>query len=242
MTTMTLLGEHPNLANDERASLDAFLATGEVLDHSHDGVCKFVEKSLQRGSHDSRSAAVELYYAVRDGIFYEIFDTELGDHLSASTVVQERRGFCLHKAVLYAAACRAAGIPSRILAAPVRNHVSSAAIGKLVGGDVFLHWYDEIMLDGEWLKVAPIFNRLTCRLHGIQPLEFDGRHAAIEQPYVGKSRMVYLADAICFTNPSRADLISLVASYHPRMVNEFGRVPAEKAIGLVSMRRPQTVQ
>lgn len=208
--------------------LETCLAAGEVVDHGDERVGAFVARALGAGCHDSRGAAKALYYAVRDGIFYEIFGTDLGEGLRASGVVRARRGFCLHKAILYAAACRAVGIPSRILAAPVRNHVTSPAIRHLVGGDVFLHWYDEILLDGEWLKVAPIFNVMTCRLFGIAPLEFDGYRSATEQPYVGESRMVYLAEPTIFADPTRAELVGHVARYHPRMVTPARRVPSER--------------
>jgi hypothetical protein len=212
----------------------ACLAAGEVIDHRSERVGAFVARALGSGCHDSRGAAKALYYAVRDGIFYEIFGTDLGEGLCASGVVGARRGFCLHKAILYAAACRAVGIPSRILAAPVRNHVTSPSIRHLVGGDVFLHWYDEILLEGEWIKVAPIFNVMTCRLFGIAPLEFDGRRSATEQPYVGESRMIYLSEPAVFTDPTRAELVDHVARYHPRMVTPARRVPAEREMAALA--------
>ena len=122
------------------------LASGEVLDHESEGVHAFVDRALRGTSRTNRSAAVALYYAVRDGLFYEIFGTYVGAGLSASAAIAEGRGFCLHKAIVYAAACRAAGVPCRVLAATVRNHISSRSISVLVGGDVFLHWYNEVLL------------------------------------------------------------------------------------------------
>jgi len=206
----------------------ASLACGEVIDHERPEVAAFVDKALAKTAADPRSRAVKLYYVVRDGIFYEIFETDLGDGLSASGTIRARRGFCLHKAVLYVAVCRHVGIPANLLAAPVRNHITSQAITDFVGGDVFLHWYCEIDLDGTWLDVAPIFNRLTCRLYGISPLEFDGFAPAVHQPYVGARKMSYLAEPQSFGNPTRAELVSLIALYHPRMVTDTRRVPGPK--------------
>lgn len=214
--------------NNLRSSL--FLADGEVIDHHRPEVADFVDKALGKETGGARGDAVKLYYAVRDGIFYEIFGTSLGEHLSASATVRERRGFCLHKAMLYVAACRHVGIPARLLAAPVRNHISSPTITKLVGGDVFLHWFSEIELDGVWLKAAPIFNKLTCRLYGIAPLEFDGSTSAVEQPYLGTQKMIYLDAPVMFANPNREDLIALIAQYHPRMIGSHGRVPLDREI------------
>lgn len=206
------------------------LAPGEVLDFEHPAVRNFAENALAQIPDDSRSIAVRLFYAVRDDIFYEIFDTDLGPELSASGTVKAKRGFCLHKAILYAAACRSKGLPCRIVASAVRNHVTSDRIQRLVGGDVFLHWFNEVLIDGEWLRAAPVFNRLTCMLHGIEPLEFDGRRSAAVQPYVGDTAMEYLGKPMRFTHPTRSDLIDLVRRFHPNMITANGRVPAESSV------------
>ena len=203
------------------------LASGEVLDHESGPVRAFVEKALRGVPDGSRLQAIALYYAVRDGIFYEIFGSNVGPDLSASASIREGRGFCLHKAIIYAAACRSAGIPCRLLATTVRNHISSPAIAALVGGDIFLHWYNEVQLDGDWLKVAPVFNALTCRLYGIKPLEFTGHLNAVEQPYHDGNSMVFLSPPVHFDNPWRAELLDLVRAHHPKMIDPQGRVPRE---------------
>lgn len=227
------LSSSPSPAGWSRAP-DPYLASGEVLDHESEHVRVFVEKALRGAAHGDRAQAVALYYAVRDGIFYEIFGSNVGPDLSASAAIREGRGFCLHKAIIYAAACRAAGIPCRLLATTVRNHITSPTIAALVGGDIFLHWYNEVRLDGEWLKAAPIFNALTCKLHGIEPLEFNGRHNAIEQPYHGNS-MVFLSPPVRFDNPLRVELCELVRAHHPKMIGPKGRVP--RAIDIEMGRR-----
>ncbi|MCF4128526.1 transglutaminase-like domain-containing protein [Methylobacterium sp. SyP6R] len=200
-----------------------------VLDCDDEAVQAFVDRALRGVRLDDRSIAVALYYAVRDEIFYEIFGTYLGSRISASLAIAAGRGFCLHKALIYAAACRTAGIPCRVLAATVRNHVTSSAIEALVGGDVFLHWYNEVNVGGEWLKAAPVFNKLTCKMYGIQPLEFDGRRAAIAQPYHEGGTMRFLSDPIRFDNPTADAILRLVAQHHPKMISPDGYIPRERS-------------
>lgn len=227
-----MISDEPNIAARSSASrlcdnAPSFVGSGEIIDHENEPVRAFVAKTLQGKPDDSKSQAVALYYAVRDGIFYEIFDSNLGQNLSASTSIREGRGFCLHKAVIYAAACRAVEIPCRLVAATVRNHISSPSISALVGGDIFLHWYNEVLLDGHWLKVAPIFNALTCRVYGIQPLEFTGDESAVAQPYHGGNTMMFLSTPVQFDNPTRAEILGLVQAHHPKMFGAGGRVPRE---------------
>lgn len=228
MTVLDYAPREPSALEMPGGSAD--LQHGMVFDHPSERVRAFVDKARRGIPGDDRSTAVALYYAVRDGIFYEIFGSYLGPRLSASLVIGEGRGFCLHKAIVYAAACRAAGLSCRLLAARVRNHVSSPSIQLLVGGDIFLHWYNEVKISGEWLKAAPIFNRLTCNLYGIEPLEFDGRDSAVEQPYHGDQTMRFLSPPIVFDDPRAEDLLHLVEQHHPRMLAEGGRVPRERQV------------
>ena len=72
----------------------------------------------------------------------------------ASTVATAERAYCVPKAVLLTAACRAAGIPARLGFADVRNHLQTKALRERMGGsDVFVyHGYSLMFLNGAWVK------------------------------------------------------------------------------------------
>ena len=78
-----------------------------------------------RGTTD-RDRAVALYLAVRDGFRYDPYRIDLSPQgMAASTVLANGHGWCVPKAALLTAACRAAGIPARMGFADVRNHLST---------------------------------------------------------------------------------------------------------------------
>jgi transglutaminase-like putative cysteine protease len=159
------------------------------LDYEDPIVQAFVDRTLA-GRHGSpRENAVSLYYAVRDQILYDVYDADLSrDGLRASSILNKGRGFCLHKSIVYAAACRAVGIPSRLVFADVRNHLSSGKLRGLVGGNVFFHGLTSVWLDGRWMKATPVFNKTLCRLYRMTPLEFDGTGDSLYQPYDADNR------------------------------------------------------
>lgn len=209
----------------------AALAASDVLDIRHPEVCAAAERALTEAAESDTAKAVAFYYAVRDGISYEVFGTGLSDaDLKASAILKARRGFCLHKAILFAALCRSQDIPCRIAAAPVRNHISSPNLAKLVGGDVFLHWFNQVWLQGRWVKAAPVFNQLLCRIYGIPPLEFDGTGDAFVQGHVAGQEMQYLDAPVLFDAPQAEQLVQHVARHHPLMVPASRRVPREREI------------
>ncbi len=172
------------------ATPDDLLAVTEFLDHDSFVVRRFVDRVLDGRWGTPAENAISLYYAVRDEIMYEVYGADLSRKgMQASSIIGKGRGFCIHKSNVYAAACRAVGVPSRLVMTDVRNHLSSERLRQLVGGDVFrFHALTTVYLDGQWVRATPVFNRTLCRLYGITPLEFDGVTDSVSHPYDAKGR------------------------------------------------------
>jgi transglutaminase-like putative cysteine protease len=161
------------------------LEATEFLDHETSTVRRFTGRVLGDQEHTPAEAATLLYYAVRDGIFYDVYDADLSrEGLRASSIIERGRGFCVHKSIVYAAACRAAGIPSRLVFADVRNHLASDRLRELVGGTLFcFHTLTAVRPRDRWIKATPVFNKMLCRIYGMPALEFDGESDSLYHPY-----------------------------------------------------------
>ena len=170
------------------------LAPAALVDAGHAEVRAFAQRHA--GAGDDRARAVALYYAVRDGFRYDPYRIDLSPHgMLASTVLANGYGWCVPKAALLAAACRAAGIPARVGFADVRNHLSTERMRENMTTDVFVwHGFTEIWLDGAWRKATPAFNVELCDRFGLLPLEFDGASDSIYHPFnrAGDQHMEYL--------------------------------------------------
>ena len=177
-----------------RPMRDALMPTPTV-DSDHPAVISFAQ-TCTGGARDAREQAVKLYYAVRDGIRYDPYSlvvTVAG--LRASTTVEAGHGWCVPKAVLLAACCRALGIPARLGFADVKNHLSTERLRKVMNTDVFYwHGYTAIELGGTWVKATPAFNIELCEKFRIKPLEFDGSADSIYHPFdlEGRRHMEYV--------------------------------------------------
>ncbi len=168
-----------------KVDLDRACAGTYFLDHDSPEVREFVRRALPSDAVTPTDRAVRLYYAVRDGVLYDIYGADLSRRgLRASSIAARGRGFCIHKSILYAAAVRSIGIPSVLVLTDVRNHLASERLKRLVGGDTFhFHCLTAIYLNGKWIKATPVFNKQLCRLYRIAPLEFDGVTDSIHHPY-----------------------------------------------------------
>lgn len=176
--------------------LDSYLQPTGIIDSDHPEIVAFAE-AKRGGAKDPVEKAVRLYYAVRDGIWYDpYYPFHLPEHYRASHVLRGGRGFCIPKASLLCAAGRASGIPSRPCFADVKNHLATRQLLEYMGSDIFVyHAFVEFYLEGKWVKATPAFNKELCERHHVVPLEFNGRDDSIFQPYNSENRkfMEYVA-------------------------------------------------
>lgn len=173
---------------------DALEAT-PFMDYTHEAIQEFVH-TLCQGISNDRERAVKLYYAIRDGIRYNPYTIKFTlEGMRASTALVSKTGWCVTKATLLAACCRAVKIPAVLGFADVRNHLTTERLRRLMQTDVFeWHGYTAIFLNGQWLKATPAFNIELCQRSGIHPLEFDGTADSIFHPFdlEGNVHMEYL--------------------------------------------------
>jgi transglutaminase-like putative cysteine protease len=172
----------------------ACLAPTALVDSDHPAVQAFA--APHAGQASDRERAVRLYDAVRDGFRYDPYRIDLlPAGMKASAVLEKGYGWCVPKAALLAAACRAAGIPARVGFADVRNHLSTERMRQSMSTDVFVwHGYADLWIDGAWRKATPAFNLSLCDRFGLLPLAFDGVSDSIYHPFdkSGQRHMEYL--------------------------------------------------
>jgi transglutaminase-like putative cysteine protease len=200
----------------------------EFLDYESPVVKAFVRKAVPDESAPDMEKARALYYAVRDGIHYEIYGADVSrTGLRASSIIERNMGFCIHKSIVYAAALRSVGVPARLFYGDVRNHITNSRLEKLIGGDVFsYHSLTSVFLEGAWVKVTPVFNKLLCRLYKISPLEFDGRSDSIHHPYddEGRRHMEFVRVHGDFDDVPYDRLINGIRANHPLLFASWDRL------------------
>jgi len=181
------------VSNREPTYLDA----KEFIDSGAPAIRAFAAHAVD-GETDPIRRMVRLYYAVRDGISYDLYvDYTDPETYRASSVLAAGLGFCVGKAAVFAASARSLGVPARLGFADVRNHLTSPRLYEAIRTDLFTwHGYAEIKLNGVWVKATPAFDKQLCAKVGVDPLEFDGRRDSLFQPFdrTGRRHMEYVND------------------------------------------------
>lgn len=206
-------------ASRDGAAFDAYRRPAALIDSDHPEIVAFARAVAGEGGE--RERARRLYYAVRDRLRYDPYSTPMRrDAYKASETLAAGHGYCINKAGLMAAACRAAGIPARVGYADVRNHMTTKRLAELMGSDVFYyHGYTDVWLDGRWVKATPAFNKELTDRFGLKPLEWDGIDDSIYHPFdlSGRRHMEYLAYRGVFADIPFDEIRAAFRHYYPQM-------------------------
>jgi transglutaminase-like putative cysteine protease len=175
-----------------------YLAPTPIIDADSKIIIDYAMSAIEDADDDPISKAIKLYYAVRDGIWYDPYiPFYRPEHYRASNVLKRGRAFCIGKASFLCALGRACGIPSRVGFADVHNHLATKQLLDYLGSNIFsYHGFMEFYLDGKWVKATPAFNKELCRKARVTPLEFNGREDSIFQLYNEEKKlfMEYIND------------------------------------------------
>jgi transglutaminase-like putative cysteine protease len=202
-----------------------YLSAAEFIDSDHPSIgAKAAEAT--RGITDPAAKAHVLHDLVRDGIKYDPYiDYTDPETYRASSVLAKGHSYCVGKAALYAALCRAAGLPARVGLADVKNHLATPRLLEMVGTDVFgYHGYVEVMPKDEWVKATPTFNTTLCQKLGVPVLDFSGEDDALLQPFdaAGRTFMTYIAQHGTFFDVPVKFLIAEMKRLYPRLCQPGG--------------------
>ena len=199
---LTSRGEPQPLENPGPPTGDDLRPT-RYVDSDSDAVRSLVER-LTGGAGGEQEIVARLFAAIRDGVRYDPYrmPTDRGDY-RASVVIEAGSGYCVQKAVALTAVARAAGIPSRLGFADVKNHLQSERLRERMGTDLFVwHGYSTFWVGGRWTKASPAFNAELCARFGVRPLDFDGTHDALLHAFTGDGtrHMEYVRERGIYTD------------------------------------------
>ena len=200
---------------------DDCLRPSRFIDSDHPAITALAA-SLTDPTADDIHNARALYYRVRDGLRYDPYNVGFtpSDYL-ASTTLAAGRGWCVTKALVLAALCRATGIPARVGYADVRNHLSTERLRQAMQTDVFyFHGYTSLYLQGQWVKATPAFNIELCEKFGLRPLEFNGREDSLYHEFdlAGNRHMEYLHDRGEYLDLPYEEMLAVMREHYPAVM------------------------
>jgi len=177
------------------SNMDKYLRSTVTIDSDHERIMKCANTLTENCAND-REKTVKLFYFVRDSIPYNMYMISVfKDDFKASRILEWGKAYCVQKAVLLTAIGRAAGVPSRLIFARIRNHKLPDHIrGKNKGNVFHRHGYNQFYIDSKWVSATATFHKDLCNDIGVPAVEFDGRSDAIlpEKDLMGEPYIEYI--------------------------------------------------
>lgn len=208
-----------------------YLESNQYFDYEHPAVQSLLNDLQGDFTGDTKANVVRIYQYVRDAYAYNPYVFDLStEQFKASHCVTQKQSYCIPKAVLFGALCRAIGVPARIGLADVKNHITSPKLSKLLRNDVFvMHGYTEIYLNGTWLKATPAFDTTLCQFTGIATMEFNAEEDSIFQEYNldGDKHMEYLTYHGTFADVPVEMIFNAVRTAYPHLDFNSGASPLD---------------
>ncbi len=126
-----------------------------------------------------------IFEFARDEIVYNFApDVDSKEILKASHTLRIGNGFCIQKAVLFAALCRAAGIPAKIGFQHIRSHKIVGKILDFRGSNEFeYHGLNSVYLKGKWIKLDCTLDKKLSEKKGYKLVEFDPEEDSLFPEY-----------------------------------------------------------
>jgi Transglutaminase-like superfamily len=122
--------------------------------------------------------------------------------MAASRLLADRQGWCVNKAALLSAVCRARGIPARVGYADVRNHLSTERLRAVIGTNDYV-WH----LDGTADSIYQAHDR-----QGRRHMEYTRERGEYDDIPVAQIRAAFLHHYPMLVQLSGADFDRDVAA------------------------------
>jgi transglutaminase-like putative cysteine protease len=134
------------------------LAETVYCDHSHPAIQNLSDQFTQ-SSTDPADLVSKVFLFVRDSIAFG------GDHwqVKASKTLAKGYGACFNKNLLMIAILRAAKVPSKLMANPLKKTFTKLSAGSACHffSDPFFHGFTKVLIDGQWKALDPTLDRRT---------------------------------------------------------------------------------
>mgnify|MGYP005619845855 CR=1 FL=1 len=132
------------------------------------------KRELTRGIDDPNEKARRIFYFVRDQIRY-VFRTGASERAyRASMILNQGRGFCTQKAILFCSLARSCGIPAGIYFFDIADHTLPQNVRQLLGSNIlFWHGVTALSLNGNWFRFDATLDRKLVEKNKLISVEFD---------------------------------------------------------------------
>jgi len=210
-----------------------FVIPTKLIESQHQAVVRKAAE-LTDGIITAEDRARNIFYFIRDEIRYEFrakFDEQ---KYLASYILQDGKGFCSQKAILFCALARSCGIPAGIYFYDIIDHSLPGQFVSIMKTRIlFHHAIAALHLNGAWHKYDATLDIQLTEKNDLHPVEFSPDRDCLmrERTRSGSKHIEYIKEHGLYPDVSFGEIINWFREGYPHLVERYGQSLMQKGNG-----------
>lgn len=203
--------------------LEKFLVPTRLIDSDHPEIVAQAS-SLTNGSQTIAEKAGKIFYFVRDEIRYEFKAKPFEFQYLASFILNDRKGFCTQKAILFCALARACGIPAGVYFFDIIDHALPKRMVALMRTNyLYHHGITALRLNNDWRLYDATLQIDLVRQQQFIPVDFAPDRDCLFQPrtLTGASHIEYIHAHGLQADVDHAEIIHWLSLAYPHLTAKY---------------------
>jgi len=202
-----------------------FLKPTQFINSNHPTIIEKVNE-LIRSPDSPPYKARTIFYFIRDQIKYEFKAKFVTEQYIASNILQNGKGFCIQKAILFCALARAAGIPAGIYFYDIVDHTLPRGFVRLMQTNIlYHHGITALFLNGTWYRYDATLHLSLVQKNKFIPVEFSPHQDCLmhDHTLTAQKHIEYLEEYGLFADVSFNQIMGWFRKGYPQLFQKYHR-------------------
>jgi len=206
-----------------KESIQSFLQPTILINSQHPEIIDKANELITNIALPEEKAQ-RIFYFIRDDIRYEFRAKFEEEQYRASYVLQERKGFCTQKAILFCALARCCGIPAGLYFYDIIDHsLPEHLIAFMRTQILYHHGIVALFLNNAWHRYDATLDIDLVSKQQLIPVEFHPDRDCLmhAKTRTGKPHINYCTDYGLFADVSFTEILSWFKQAYPHLVEKY---------------------
>lgn len=204
-------------------AFEKYLMPTKLIESSHPAIIAKA-RELSQGTSSAEEQARNIFYFVRDKIRYEFKAKYLAEQYHASYILQNRKGFCTQKAILFCALARSCGIPAGLFFYDIVDYMLPKRMVMLMKTNrLYYHGIVTLQLNGAWQQLDATLHRELVQRNNLPLVEYVPNQDCLipARTNSGEKYIEYVKNHGLFADISFEQIIQWFLASYPHLIKKY---------------------
>ena len=200
-----------------------FLKSTPLIESKHPDIIRAAKK-ITSGCESESEKAEKIFYFIRDEIRYEFRPKFYPKQYRASYILEDKKGFCTQKAILFCALARSIDIPAGIYFYDIVDHsLPEHTVQFMRTRTLYHHGIASLFLNNRWCQLDATLDIQLVKRNNLYPVEFKPDQDCLMRPDTpdGRRHIEYIKDYGMVNDVTFNEIASWFKRGYPHLVEKY---------------------